>query len=174
MSLAELLAVAPPPLNRAVADDDEWHDVERAIGTPLPSDYKAFVGHYGLGKLGDFIVVFTPSHDIPHVNLSNQIRQRLDTLQQLASEWGETLPHPLYPAPGGLLPFGATDNGDVLYWLTSGSPDRWTVVVNESRGPDYDHHDCSMTTFLAEVISGQRRCSIFPSGFPREATFRPA
>lgn len=174
MSFIELLAVATPPVNRAAAEVYEWLDVERRIGTPLPSDYKAFIDRYGLGKLGDFIVVFTPSDQSPHVNLGIQIRQKLDTLKQLASEWGEELPYPLYPAPGGLLPFGATDNGDVLYWLTSGSPDRWTVVVNEARGPDYDHHYCSMTTFLAEVISGQRRCRIFPRSFPTEATFRSA
>lgn len=174
MSFSKLLAVAPPPISRAFADVYKWHDLEREIGTPLPSDYKAFIDQYGLGKLADFIVVFTPSHEVPHVSLSIQIRQKLDTLQQLASEWGETLPYPLYPAPNGLLPFGATDNGDVLYWLTSGSPDYWTVVVNEACGPEYDHHDCSMTTFLAEVINGERRCSIFPRSFPTEAIFRPA
>lgn len=171
MSIIALLAVVPPPVG-AVDEVHDWPDVERDIGTPLPSDYKAFIDRYGLGKLCDFIVVFTPSRGNPHVSLSIQIRQKLDVLQQLASEWGEELPCPLFPARGGLLPFGATDNGDVLYWRTSGSPDCWTVVVNDARGPDFDDHDCSMTSFLAEVVSGQRRCSIFPRSFPQEAVFR--
>jgi len=123
MSFIDLLAVAPPPVPRAAAAAYEWLDVEREVGTPLPSDYKAFIDRYGLGKLCDFIVVFMPSHENLHVNLSIQIRQKLDVLQELASEWGEELPYSLFPARGGLLPFGATDNGDILYWLTSGSPD---------------------------------------------------
>jgi|JI8StandDraft_2_1071088.scaffolds.fasta_scaffold145507_1 hypothetical protein len=171
MSIAELLAVVPPPLSGTSVAANKWSDVEREIGTSLPSDYKAFIDQYGLGKLDDFIVVFTPYDENPHINLRIQIKRQLDALKQLG-EWGEELPYPLYPEPDGLLPFGATDNGDVLYWLTSGTPERWSVVVNESRAPDYDHHDCSMTTFLAEVISGQRRCSIFPQSFPTEASFR--
>lgn len=30
---------------------------------------------------------------------------------------------------GGLLPWGATSNGDLLCWLTDGDPDTWPTVV---------------------------------------------
>jgi hypothetical protein len=34
-----------------------------------------------------------------------------------------------WPAPGGLLPLGTTDNGDQRYWLTAGAPQAWPLVV---------------------------------------------
>jgi hypothetical protein len=85
------------------------------------------------------------------------------------------VPYPLFPEPGGLLPFGIDDNGDGLYWLTTGEPDQWSIVVNESRAPEYEQFDMSVTEFLQEVLSRKTICEIFPSDFPlEEPDFQPS
>ncbi|MCX4862153.1 hypothetical protein OG426_10460 [Streptomyces canus] len=60
---------------------------------------------------------------------------------------------PLFPEPGGWLPWGFTTGGDGLYWVTSeGAPDRWTVAGRPSRGPDLAFFDGGFTAFLHTVV----------------------
>lgn len=35
---------------------------------------------------------------------------------------------PLWPEPGGFLPFGDSIDGDQLGWLTCGEPDEWPLI----------------------------------------------
>ena len=61
----------------------------------------------------------------------------------------EDLPFPMWPSSGGLLPFGTTDFGDTLFWLTLGAPEDWCVVVMGRDPPET--FDCDMMDFLARV-----------------------
>ena len=58
MSLARLKRLVPP-VGRGRSYID-WADVERAMGTALPTDYKQMVETYGVGSLDDFIWVMQP------------------------------------------------------------------------------------------------------------------
>ena len=71
-------------------------------------------------------------------------------------------PYPFWPEPGGLLPFGGTDNGDTLFWLQRGSPDDWPVVVWDRGRLGYELLDCGLTDFLAGLATG----AILPKEFP--------
>jgi hypothetical protein len=100
-----------------------------------------------------------------------QIEPVLSAIRELKKDWSDQHPYKLFPEPGGLLPFGGSDNGDTLFWLTLGEPDNWPIVVNAARDSDYEKFECDMTDFITGVLTRQIRCSIFPEGFP---SARPA
>ena len=69
----------------------------------------------------------------------------------------------------GLLPFGATDNGDVFFWLTEGQPDEWRVVLNAGRDPRCEEYPGGMTRVLAQLLSKAVRSQILPPDFPSDS-----
>jgi hypothetical protein len=156
--------VSPPPA--PVENAGSWPQVESDLGTALPDDFKAFIQRYGSGTISGFLSVLNPFSTWPRLNLAQRGREQLDALRELASEFGEQCPYALFPAKGGLLPVAMTDNGDVIHWLTHGQPEQWTIVVNESRGPDYEEFRMNLTTFLAAIVSERVRCRAFPRSFP--------
>jgi len=160
MSLSHLTELIGPPPQSIPSID--WSEVETKIGSPLPPDYRAFIDRFGFGKIDDFIHVFTPYGPTQWVDL---IWRSSDH-----AEWhyfrGEI--HPPFPAAGGLLHFAGTDNGDAIYWKTDRDPLQWSIVIYEGRGPDFEVFEMPMTAFLAEVLSGEIRCGIFPDDFPSQ------
>ena len=172
MSVEQLSDLVRPPELPPFIETSGWAPVEADLGTPLPSDYKAFVERYGPGRLGGFISAFVPTTRFPNLDLVTQAKRQLAALRELR-DGGEPCPYSLFPESDGLLPFAGTDNGDILHWLTAGTPEEWSVVVNDSRSPRYELHSCGMTSFLAGVLAGERRCAIFPRSFPGKPTFEP-
>jgi hypothetical protein len=174
MSLSSLLTVlSPPPTPVEVPSTETWNATETQLKR-LPEDYKSFLDRFGTGNVGGFIWILNPASQHRYLNLLLEIKSILTALRELR-ESGEPCPYPLYPEPGGLLPFGKSDNGDALYWLTAGAPERWPVVVNAARDPTYEKLECDMTDFLAGILSRRIRCSIFPEAFPNGwPTFVPA
>jgi hypothetical protein len=92
----------------------------------LPEDYKQYIENFDTGGVDGFIWIFSPLREAPNVNLLQQIPKKLDGLRALKHE---TIPFPLFPQIGGLLPFGATDNANILYWLVRGNPEDWSIVI---------------------------------------------
>lgn len=175
MTLAHLLEVLPPPTTPIESGRNrDWTETEGRIGIALPDDYKQYINTYGSGQIGGFLLPFNPFSGNEYVNLVDQIRVRLDALRVIRDKYGpKECPYPLFPEKGGLLPWGATDNGDVLFWLTKGEPRHWAVIINESRSPLFERHAESMTDLLAKLITGEVRSEIFPEDFPdKEALFR--
>jgi hypothetical protein len=176
VALAEVTAVISPPSQPVdTGSAERWSAVEHALGTSLPGDYKAFIDMFGTSYLGSFLYLFNPFSSDETLNLVAQSADLLDVMRSLQEEFpDEEIPYALFPEPSGLLPWGITDNGDVLYWLTAGDPDQWTVVINESRGPLIDEYAMSITTFLATFLTGQLESEVFPDDVPDpDALFAP-
>jgi hypothetical protein len=173
MELKSLMAVLPPPEKpREVSDD--WEAVEKELGTPLPEDYKEFIRVYGSGSIDKFLVVFNPFSANEFVNLLDGGLSHLGAFATIAAQFPQYFPQPIFPSPGGILTFARTDNGDALYWVTSGPPEQWTVTVFESRGDEHFDFDGSMTEFLVALLTRSIQCSVFPEDFPsEEVAFRP-
>jgi hypothetical protein len=156
MSLQILTHVMPPPVDpEETGSTNEWQSVEETIGTRLPSDYKQYINTYGSGSIGDFLWPYNPFSRTEALNLMQRNESDLGALREIRELAGEDeVPYPLYPEPEGLLSWGISDNGDVLYWLTQGDPDDWHVIINESRGPWFERFEESATSFLANLITG--------------------
>lgn len=175
MALSELLAVLAPPSHPRETGGTPWPEVERRLSTALPTDYKRFIETYGTGRIADFLVILNPFTANRHIDLIDHALHDPEGMSLLKDEHPGHDRFDRFPVPGGILPFAITDNGDTFYWKTSPSPDRWPVLVYESRGPDHDMFDGPMTTALAALLSGAVRSRIFPSGFPGPApSFVPA
>jgi hypothetical protein len=170
MSIAKLKNIIAPPAEPVDAGEPpDWAAIEQHLGICLPPDYKEYIHEYGTGSVGDFIWVFNPFTTNRHLRLEDQIRTRLDAVKRLESTFGQESPFPLFPKNPGLLPLGATDNGDCLYWLTEGAPQSWPIVVVDSRAPDWERFNLSLTDFIAAIITRERVCGIFPDSFPPTA-----
>lgn len=120
-ALEELMEVMPPPA-RPYRPTGDWSAVEAALGTALPADFKAFIGVYGSGEINCTLEINNPFHvegDEPG-----------EWWQGAAGRYQDfvPLPYPVFPEPGGLLPFGWLGDINTLNWLTVGPPDRWPVV----------------------------------------------
>jgi hypothetical protein len=166
MSVIDVAKLMPPPSGPNEAPQQhEWLQIEAQLGTSLPADYKDFISLYGTGKIDNFLWIFNPLSQNENINIATQFRVQLGALSELQA-YGEVLPYKLFPEPDGIFPFGITENGDVLYWKTSGSPEAWTVLVNEARSPEWEAFSMVMTEFLFNVLNRQIHPSAFPNVFP--------
>jgi hypothetical protein len=155
----------PPSAPVEVPSDTILTECEAKLGR-LPDDYKNLLEIYGTGCIDKFIWIFNPAAKNPHLNLLSQIEKQITALRELNATGLEKVTYPMFPEPRGLLPFGITDNGDVLGWITRGKIQNWTVIVAEARSPRYVEADMEMTDFLALVLVGEIKVPFFPEDFP--------
>lgn len=175
MSIDVLLRIMPPPPSPIETGARSWLEIETEIGTRLPQDYKEYIEKYGSGRIGDFIAIFNPFSANRHTNILDQIPKQTEILNHFKRTSPSECPYPIFPEAAGLLPFGGTDNGDRLYWVTDGEPDSWWIAVNESRGPTFSEHKCDMTQFLADILTLKTVCAVFPDDFPDgDTSFKPS
>lgn len=172
MTIDRLCGVVPPPQNPAEAFQGPWDPVEAQLGTRLPPDYKEFVRLYGSGYFMEFLGVGVPSVQNVNVRLEAKVPAVSDVFRAMDGGLPKH-PYRYWPEPGGLIPFGSTDNGDYLLWLPDGAPEQWKVVVWD-RGGDFEVFDCDLTDFLAGVATGAIRPKAFPDDvWPGGLLFQP-
>jgi hypothetical protein len=169
--LERLRQLLPPPADPVEPGrPDGWAEIEEAIGTGLPSDFKAFTERYGSGKVDDFLYLFNPFTVGQDGNLVAEKDRVLEGYRQTKARFPERLPLPAFPDPGGVLPLGRTDNGDELYWVTTGHPDGWPVALLESRAALQEIYRMPVTGFLATLAANQLASRILP----RDVLDRPS
>ena len=173
MSVQELIAVLPPPAEPRETQGD-WAKVEAEIGTALPADFKDYIARYGTGVVCDFLWPLNPFAANDNINLLTEIRFQLETLRATREKFPKRFTYAIFPEPGGYLPWGRSENGDVMHWKTVGAPDEWTVAVTDARAPEWEEFAESMTGFLAKLLKREIVCSIFPDDFLDDGpTFTP-
>ena len=174
MTIENLIKVVPPPAMPDEAYSGSWGAIEADLGTELPQDYKDFVRLYGHGNFMEFLAVHVPVSWSPYVTLQSEVRKICDTVRIVGSAY-DNLPFPLWPEPGGLLPFGKTDFGDFLFWSPRGRPDDWGVVVWDRGMGHYEAFSCDLTDFLAGLATGEIEPKEFPEDMlPCERLFEPS
>ncbi|MGW7106529.1 hypothetical protein ACWGHU_10265 [Streptomyces xanthophaeus] len=132
-AVEELMRLLPPPSNGG--DMVDWEQVHAQFGCNLPQDYRDFVAVYGMGSISDSLGISAPPFDGHPYD---------DHLLYGCS----------YPAPGGVLRWGANEGADDFVWRCGDEdPDRWTVAVS-TRGTWHDY-DLGMAEFLVELVSGR-------------------
>jgi hypothetical protein len=166
MSIDQLIEVMPAPSSPfETPPAGGWSQVEGRLGVSFPQDYRDFIDRYGSGKVADFLWIFNPFSANENLNLERQIQRQAAVLDELKG-YGEKNPYEPFPSPGGILPVGITGNGDVIFWKTEQDGGHWSVVVNDSRSPEWELFNFSLSQFLIEVLAKRAVCRIFPRDFP--------
>jgi hypothetical protein len=175
-SINELAKIIKKPRETyfAISDPDKWQEVEAKLTVPFPSDYKEFIGYYGAGVIGNFVVVSNPFSPHKPANFFRYTDFSLEIERKF-----HFLDFPLFPEMDGLLPFASTYNGDHLYWLTEGQTDNWKVIVREVKSKNYELYSCGMVDlFLRLTVAGLdpkqdvlRNSAIFWRSFSRRTPF---
>lgn len=159
MSIDNLLKAVPAPVAPTHIFAGPWEPVETELGLSLPQDYKDFSRIYGRGYFMEFLGVGIPRSTNPNTRLELKIPQLSS-----AFAYRDDLPHPIWPAPGGLVPFGTTDNGDILFWWPRDDLDVWGIAVWDRGLQTFETFGCDLTDFLAGLATGE----ILPEAFPED------
>jgi hypothetical protein len=170
MTIEVLTDVVPPPETPFEAFGGPWEPIEKEAGSPLPQDYKDFARLYGSGYFMEFLGVSMPRSANPNTCFEAQLKQTCDTFLGL-----DDLPYAMWPEPGGLIPFGSSDDGDFLFWLPRGAPNEWPVVIWSRGLLKFEVVEHDLTGFLAAVASGEPVGADFPepSFFEDAEPFQP-
>ncbi|HEX6543991.1 MAG TPA: hypothetical protein VF040_19715 [Ktedonobacterales bacterium] len=136
-----------------------WAEVGEALGTALPSDYKALIGDGRACIFDDELLITSPFDANPHANLVYHAARASWALAHLRAhnpdpEFGAVL---AYPEQGGLLSWGVDGGGGTYHWDTlHPDPDQWTIYI-EGRplDPDVERHALSLTGYLDALRRGE-------------------
>lgn len=169
-AIERLTGLVPPNSPRRSRN---WAVVEQQLGTALPQDYKELVETYGGGVFDETIWILDP--ECPHAG-ANLLDQAKECAEILAKLW-RVEPKPpqlMQDAEAEVLPWAYIEgSGALLYWLRRAgqSPDEWTVMFNEGRGPEWEYHPTQCTPFLLSVLTGEADTVYFPDFPPDEHEF---
>lgn len=122
--LEALRALVTPP-SKPELGERTWEWLSGELGTRLPADYVAFMEVYGGGEFAGWLRLWTPLDPEELVQWS---ASTLEGDRELRESFPEYHPLPLWPEPGGFLPFGDSIDGDQFGWLTTGEPDEWPLI----------------------------------------------
>lgn len=144
----------------------DWVEVHAGLGTELPVDYRVLSDNYLHLAIAGFMGVLHPDRSDTGYGLQEFVDETLGFLRDRRAIMPERMPYPLFPEPGGLLPWEVTDNNDFFFWLTSGEPDRWRVVVTDQT--EWWEFEGGMQKFLVGLLRGDLVCPVFWDDFPQE------
>ncbi|MFI5649261.1 SMI1/KNR4 family protein [Kitasatospora sp. NPDC051705] len=153
--VGELERVVPSlaALRRPKPSSISWQVVEAGLGLPLPADFRLLCELYPPFVLGDFLGVGGPDPGGEHAWVQGT-RETLETIEEWCEEADLAVPLHIYPAPGGLLPWAGSNQGDFFLWTTSpAGPQDWTVTV-ASRSSAWWHYTGGAVQFLTDLVSG--------------------
>ncbi|GAA1246792.1 hypothetical protein GCM10009665_42160 [Kitasatospora nipponensis] len=149
----ELAVPGMASLRRPTPAAIDWAVLEADLGVALPADYKLLCELYPPFIIGGFLSVGTPEPG-GEAGWVEATREELETI----AEWCELAKlavqlHP-FPAPGGLLPWAVSPQGDFFLWSTHPTdPQEWTVTV-ASRSSAWWHYTGGVVQFVAEYAAG--------------------
>jgi hypothetical protein len=119
--------LAPPPKTPYLGDG-AWEELFDALGTRLPNEYVTLMEVYGAGCLSDWLRFVPPTRRGAR-GLARYVEETLADYRDLRADFPEEQPLPVWPEPGGFLPFANSIDGDQLGWLTQGDPENWPLIV---------------------------------------------
>lgn len=120
-----------------------WPAVEADLATSLPSDYKEIVDLFGPGGFDEYVDLLVPGAlGMDLVGWAKSDGDATDLWEPYAS----------YPAPRGLLRWGASEQEFDFVWQTgTADPDDWPVLVGLFG--DWERFDCGLGEFLVRMLT---------------------
>lgn len=142
----------------------DWRQIERELGTRLPTDYQALGEAYPTLVIDDFLVIGLPKPGAESTFVDGS-RSRSAMLRDLW-EVDESEGYKPYPEPGGLLSWGESLSGDHFYWkVESQDPDLWPIVVGGRNG-EWSEFPGGMVRFLVDTYRRTIQIPGMPAAFP--------
>ncbi|WP_019059875.1 SMI1/KNR4 family protein [Streptomyces prunicolor] len=146
----------PAPLPHPV----DWTAVETWLGSRLPDDYKQLADRHGPLDFGEYLWIHVPCVRKDHFDYGDWLRETHRAARIAARQLPEGERPAVHPHPCGLLAWGHSRGGDVLFWDTSVSedPGRWTVVVQHSHPAPgsgllpFHRYDLTLTGYLRHTV----------------------
>jgi len=163
--IVELVGRPPSPIDAGAADAAEWGCVEQRLGLRLPPDFKQVLSVFGTCTWASFLHLLTPFTSNENLQLERGAPRALGAAHCVRRQYPEDIPFALYPESGGLFPWGITDNGDTLYWLTQGPSGRWPTVILQARDPESERHNLQMSTLILRFLRGELESRILLDPF---------
>ncbi|SMD25230.1 hypothetical protein [Lentzea albidocapillata] len=135
----------------------DWAAVESSIGLALPDDYKHLVEIFPDGRFQAFVRLIRPGAvQSPPTEYLGYYAYRLEDMRGWRQKEPARFPHPIFPEPGGLLPWGVSHRADLFFWLTDGDdPNKWPVVLADQRFEHWASYEGPVCAFLDDVVSGR-------------------
>ncbi|MEU4208605.1 SMI1/KNR4 family protein [Streptomyces sp. NPDC026206] len=130
----------------------DWAGAEARLGTALPGDYKRLVEMFGHGAFDGYLELHMPGAGFR----SSDIVLNTEWLGEWARTGRSGLwdPYEVYPAPGGLLQWGSTEQADQFFWLTEGpDPDKWPILVTEDIPDSWVRFDGTTAEFVHRMLT---------------------
>ena len=159
IGIEKLIAVASPPKCGVVtAAPDKWDKLEAKFHLKFPDDYKLLIKTYGAGKFADFFGVVNPfCKSSSSVEFEEFVRLRTRDMTEAKVSYPKTaVSLPIYPQSGGLFPWGYTDNGETMCWLTDGKNSDWPIICLEvGYLNNYDRYNLPITEFIEKWLTNQ-------------------
>ncbi len=156
----DTLSLLVPPPDTPFRGEAGWPDLFAEFGTSLPAEYVALMDRYGGGMFGKWLQFATPLR--AKRSLAAFANGITGAYRSVRDEFPEYCPLPVWPEPGGFLPFASSIDGDSLAWLVDGDPDRWPLVVvprHRDQGPP-------LAAGLTELLLAWLRGHPAPAEFP--------
>ncbi|MWA05464.1 hypothetical protein F8568_034890 [Actinomadura sp. LD22] len=151
----------------------DWNLLESRLGLRLPRDYRQLFQRYPNLQIDKFLGIFAPNSDVDEQlrlidDAMEPLRELAGVQVALIDDNGEEamVPRfPFYPEPGGLLDWGATENGDRCLWLTENEDsEKWPIIITD--GIQYWRYDGNIISFVGGLLDRAIICPIFPRRFP--------
>lgn len=142
----------------AESRDFDWAAVERDLGSALPADYKQLADSFPDGYFRRFVHLRRPVRwrDGRVRLLSEFGSAQLESMREYRDTGEVVFPYPLFPEPGGILPWAGISSPGVAFWLTGpGEPDDWRVVVATEECDYWDRFDGTACDFLIAVAAAR-------------------
>lgn len=167
--LQQIIAAPHHPVD--TGSPKAWQRVQERLGTPLPQDYKTFIDLYGTGAFYDFLILYNPfskQEDRDLFLALDTYHQANRRVQAAASRpWSVVNPFELYPADGGLLPWGTTTPMvQSFFWQVDGPPENWITVLYHLQTGEYEVWKLSFSEFILKLMTRQIESVLLPDDFP--------
>ncbi|WP_407916697.1 hypothetical protein [Kitasatospora sp. NE20-6] len=133
----------------------DWAAAEARIGTALPSDYKRLAEVFGFGAFDGYLQLHLPGAGAT----SCDIVLHAEWLGEWAGAHSGELwkPYEVYPAPGGLLQWAASETADQFYWLTEDpDPDKWPVLASDETRNSWQRFDGTTAEFVHRMLTDRQ------------------
>lgn len=133
----------------------DWPSIESSLGLRLPDDYKKLIEIFPDGDFEGQLRINRPgdSNEPPNEFLG-YYAWRLHDMRELRG-LGHPIPYPIFPEPGGLLPWASGPRAEPFFWLTnSENPNSWPIVTTNHDFSQWRQFSGSACELLMEIMTG--------------------